>query len=70
MQKLVTIYLDNSAYKIQKPTFSAYGPMHARVEEHLQEYLKDGWTIQSVTGFGGNDQGINVRGWLAVVLSK
>lgn len=70
MDKLVTIYLDNSGYKAGKLVVGSYGDLHGQVEEHLQTYLTDGWSIQSVAGFGGNSEGLTVRGWLAVVLRK
>jgi hypothetical protein len=69
-QKLLTIYLDNSGYKREKLMVGTYGDLHGHVEEHLQSYLADGWTIQAVHGFGGNADGITVRGWLTVVLQK
>ena len=70
MQKLVTIYLDNAAYSegkfISNPT-----KCHLLVEEHLREYLSEGWKICSLTGFGGGaDSVTSVRGWLGVVLEK
>jgi hypothetical protein len=40
------------------------------VEEHLQDELKAGWTIKAVHGFGGNDEGLTVRGWVVVLLEK
>jgi hypothetical protein len=70
MQKLVTIYLDNSGYKAGKMLVGSYGDLHGQIEEHLRDLLKDGWAIQSVAGFGGSADGITVRGWFAVVLSK
>ena len=69
-QKLVTIYLDNSAYKADHMIVTNYADQHGLVEEHLSEYLKEGWTIQSIAGFGGNSESLTVRGWLAVVLAK
>jgi len=69
-QKLVTVYLDNSAYTKGKMLVGSFAEFHGRVEEHLQSYLDDGWRIQSVTGFGGNSEGLIVRGWLAVALEK
>ena len=70
MQKLVTIYLDNAAYSegkfISNPTKS-----HLLVEEHLKEYLADGWKVLSITGFGGGSESVTgVRGWLGVLLQK
>src|SRR6516164_7885969 len=47
MQKLVTIYLDNTAYGSPKVT-GCYADKHALVEEHLQEYLTKGWQVRSL----------------------
>jgi len=70
MQKLVTIYLDNSAYARGKMPVGSFGDKHALVEEHLQQYLAEGWTIRSVSGFGGGSDGLSVRGWVIVLLEK
>lgn len=70
MQKLVTIYLDNSAYGKGKMIVTSYADMHGVVEEHLQNYLAEGWSIKSVNGFGGNSESLSVRGWAIVVLEK
>jgi hypothetical protein len=70
VQKLVTIYLDNSAYSKGKMIVTSYAEMHGLAEEHLQNYLTEGWTIKSVGGFGGNSDGMSVRGWVIVVLEK
>jgi hypothetical protein len=70
LQKLVTIYLDNSAYGKGKMIVTSYAEMHGLVEEHLQNYFAEGWSIKSVTGFGGNSDGMSVRGWVIVVLEK
>jgi hypothetical protein len=48
---------------------TSYADKHGFVEEFLQDYLEDGWKIASLVGFGGAE-GINARGWLAVVLEK
>ena len=69
-QKLVTIYLDNSAYGKAKVLVASYADKHDLVEEHLQTYLDDGWRIGSISGFGGNSDSITARGWFAVVLEK
>ena len=53
MQKLVTIYLDNTAYGNPKVT-GCYADKHAYVEEHLQEYLTEGWQVRSLYGLGGS----------------
>lgn len=70
MQKLLTIYLDNSAYSHGKLMVTSYADQHGLVEEHLGEFLTEGWTIAHVHGFGGNSDGLTVRGWLTVVLEK
>jgi hypothetical protein len=70
MQKLVTIYLDNDAYGKGKMIVTSYAEVHGIVEEHLQNYLADGWSIKSISGFGGNSDGLCVRGWAIVVLEK
>lgn len=57
-QKLVSIYMNGSRSTTK--------------EEHLNEYLKDGWRITQVTalnGAGGCDQSY-VYGWVFVVLEK
>ncbi|TAK97330.1 MAG: hypothetical protein EPO07_13410 [Verrucomicrobia bacterium] len=69
-QKFVTIYLDNMAYSKGKTLFASFADKHGLVEEHLTAELADGWRIGSITGFGGNSDGISARGWLAVVLEK
>src|SRR5215831_19247101 len=68
MQKLVTIYLDNTAYGSPKVT-GCYADKHAHVEEHLQEYLTKGWRVRSLFGLGGSS-GLCCQGWVAVVLEK
>ena len=68
MQKLVTVYLDNAAYGRPKVS-GCYADKHGLVEEHLQEYLGDGWSTRSLCGVGGGDSPC-CQGWLAVVLVK
>ena len=70
MQKLVTVYVDNSAYGKGKMLVGSYADKHGLVEEHLKDYLADGWSIVSITGFGGNSESIMARGWIVVVLEK
>jgi len=70
MQKLVTIYLDNGAYSQGKMIVTSYDDMHGRVEEHLTNYLSDGWSVRSLTALGGNSDGLSVRGWVAAVLER
>jgi len=70
MQKLVTIYLDNSAYGEGKMVVGSYADQHGLVEEHLRRDLKDGWTIKAIHGFGGNSDGLVVRGWVVALLEN
>jgi hypothetical protein len=70
MQKLVTIYLDNSAYGEGKMLVTSYAEHHGLVEEHLRRDLKEGWTIKAIHGFGGNSDGLTVRGWVVAMLEK
>jgi hypothetical protein len=69
MQKLLTIYLDNSAYSKGKILVGNYADKHALVEEHLQQYISEGWRISSVSGFGGSSE-LCVRGWMVVLMEK
>jgi hypothetical protein len=69
-QKLVTIYLENMAYKKDKSLVASFADKHGLVEEHLKSYLDDGWRIGSISSFGGTTEGIAARGWVVVVLEK
>jgi hypothetical protein len=69
-QKLVTIYLDNSAYAKGRMLVGSFADKHGLIEEHLQSYLDDGWRIMSVSGLGGGSEALTVRGWFAVMLEK
>ena len=63
-QKLVTIYLDNSAYMAGKTIVGSFGDKHGLVEEHLASFLADGWRVKKIHGFGGNSDSLSVRaGW-------
>ena len=70
MQKLVTIYLDNGAYAQGKMIVTSYHDRHGLAEEHLANYLADGWTIKQLTALGGNSDALSVRGWIGAVLEK
>lgn len=70
MQKLLTIYLDNGAYKQDHMIVTHYADVHGLVQEHLADHLSAGWRVVSIAGFGGNSESLAVRGWLAVVLEK
>ena len=69
LQKVVTVYLDSHAYMGDRWLKGTHADMHGSVEEHLGEYLSDGWRVVSLFGFGGTEN-INARGWLAAVLEK
>ncbi len=65
MQKLVTIMISASTGRSRD------------ISEHLEELLKDGWKINSLTEIRGLDQNSNssgyeeyLRAWIAVVLEK
>lgn len=69
-QKLVTIYLDNTAYSAGKMLVGSFGDKHGLVEDHLTALLAEGWRVAQIGGFGGNSDGLAVRGWITVVLEK
>lgn len=69
-QKLVTIYLDNSAYGKGKVLIGSYGDKHGLVEEHLSDELAQGWKVKTIRCFGGGSEGLSVRGWITVLLEK
>jgi hypothetical protein len=68
MQKFVTVYVHSKAYAPWP--FDNYGRAHGKVEEHLAEYLSDGWTIRQITGLGGMNRFFIASGWFGVVLEK
>ena len=71
MQKLVTVYLDNGAYRGGRMLMKTYfAEKHGCVEEHLQSYLADGWTVAQIHGFGGSAESPPARGWITVLLEK
>ena len=69
-QKLVTIYLDNVAYAAGKTLVGSFADKHGMVEEHLGALLAQGWKIKKIDGFGGNSDGLAVRGWVIVLLER
>lgn len=69
-QKLLTIYLDNSAYARGKMVVGTFADKHGLVEEHLGEFLQAGWQIKQIHSFGGTNDGLALRGWLTVVLER
>jgi hypothetical protein len=70
VQKLLTIYVDNHAYMGDKWLKGSHADKHGFVEEHLKEFVDDGWKIVSLFGIGGASDGLGARGWLAVVIEK
>ena len=69
-QKLVTIYLDNTAYAPGKTFVGTFGDKHGLIEEHLAEYLSDGWKIADLQACGGGSDSLAVRGWIVAVLER
>ena len=69
MQKLVTVYFDNMAYGKGKKLVPSFADNHGLVEEHLQEELRNGWSIKTIHSFGGNAD-YSARGWIVVLLEK
>ena len=69
-QKLVTIYLDNTAYTAGKTFVGTFGDKHGLIEEHLAEYLSSGWKISSLQACGGGSDSLAVRGWIIVLLER
>ena len=69
-QKLVTIYLDNSAYGKGKVLVGSYADKHGLVEEHLSDLFAQGWRVATIRCFGGGSEGLSVRGWITVLLEK
>ena len=69
-QKLVTVYLDNTAYGKAKTFVGGYADKHGFVEEHLSDLLGQGWRVAAIHGFGGSAEGICARGWITVLLEK
>ena len=68
MQKLVTVYLDNMSYVKGKWKISK-GEHHGLVEEHLEQYLSQGWKITDVHSFGGSAD-VAAKGWIVALLEK
>jgi hypothetical protein len=69
-QKLLTIYLDNVAYAKGKTLVGSFADKHGLVEEHLTQFLRAGWQIKQIHGFGGNSDSLAVRGWVLVLLER
>ena len=70
LQKLVTIYLDNTAYAKGKLLVGSFAEKHGVVEEHLNDFLSQGWRVVAIHGFGGGGESIAARGWITVLLEK
>jgi hypothetical protein len=67
-QKLITIYLDNTAYGKGKLLVGSFAEKHGLVEEHLSDFLTKGWRVAAIHGFSGSSENIQVRGWITVLL--
>lgn len=70
MQKLLTIYLDSQVYSSGNWLSFSNADKHGIVEEHLNDYLTQGWTIKAIHGFGGASETINARGYIVVLLER
>jgi len=73
MQKLITIYLDREGYRIQKKRSTLQS--HGVVQEYLQNYLAEGWSIKSIAEAGDGGGGSTMTheagcGWVVVVLEE
>lgn len=69
MQKLVTIYLDSYAYA-EKKTTKNLKDKHGLVEEHLTDYLSDGWKIKQISSFGSTETMYCTTGFIVVMMEK
>jgi hypothetical protein len=69
-QKLVSIYLDNTAYAKGRAIVGSFADKHGLVEEHLAEFFKDGWKVMSIHGMAGGSEALAVRGWVIVLLER
>jgi len=67
MQKLVSVYLDTLGFERKKSgiLFSTE-EFHGRVEEHLGEYLENGWKVIHLSSMAGHATGA----WVIVTLEK
>lgn len=66
MQKVVTLFLDISGYEGRGGFRLSNADLHGRVDEHLVEYLEQGWRVETLQTLKGPDGG----GWLVVLLEK
>ena len=67
MQKLITVYLRDNVGN--SPT------SHGSVQEHLDDYLKEGWEVKNMVpvgsvACGGDTSTTKVAGWLSILLEK
>jgi hypothetical protein len=69
-EKVLTIYLDREGYRVTGKRSPAQS--HGVVQEHLEEYLKQGWKVKMITGAGGAGAGAGEIGcgWVVVVLER
>jgi hypothetical protein len=70
MEKVLTIYLDREGYRVKGQR--SPDQSHGTVQEHLQQYLSDGWTVKMITGAGGAGTSVGAVGcgWVVVVLQR
>ena len=70
MQKLITVYLDNSSYDKGTLLGRSGADKHGIIEECLSEYLNDGWKVVQLTSFGGTNDFGRTSGWVTVLIEK
>jgi hypothetical protein len=68
--KLVSIYLNSEGYRIRGQ--KSPDQQHGAVQQHLHEYLRDGWKITTISAAAGaaGDVGSRASGWVMVLLEK
>ena len=66
MQKLISIYIDVSGYDRKGGLRLSNSDLHGAVQEHLDEYLSDGWKIVHLNCLPGPESG----GWVIVAIEK
>jgi len=59
MQKLLTIYISD-----------AKSPKHGAIEEHLEQYMAEGWRIKKIDTLGGTHVQGALSGWIVVMIER
>ena len=69
-QKLLSIYLDNTAYAKGKMIVGSFADKHGLIESHLEAYLEEGWRVKQISMAGGATDSLAVRCWVVVLLER